>query len=354
MRYWVRYLRCRTDRTIPQSTAMKRSRGADNPRDVNLHDFPDQDSVEAQLKFLITYAVLAPSVHNTQPWLFRVQDETVEIYADRSRALPVLDPTDRSLIVSCGSCVELFSHALDAHGFTWRLSVYPSLDNPDLVARFTVNARESDATIDERSIKTIRSRHTIRRGFAGLPLPSPFLEWLQTEAAHEAEGLCILEQFEQEGLILDALAEVERSRHEDIHYQRESASWMHPMRERSRDGIPLKKDEADPTQTCWARREQDDGTTTLGLISSRSTSPIAYLNAGRSLMRVLLIAASHGVNAAMTNVPQDADSMRQLLTTYAECDGEPIVLLRFGRTSRKMVTPRRPLVDVMLHPGFRR
>lgn len=71
-------------------------------------------------------------------------------------------------------------------------------------------------------------------------------------------------------------------------------------------------------------------------------------------MGVLLTAAEYGINAAMTNVPQEADSLRELLTSFAACDGEPIVLLRFGRASRKMVTPRRPLVDVMLHPGFRR
>jgi nitroreductase len=37
-------------------------------------------------------ATLAPSIHNTQPWLFGVGDASVDVYADLSRALPVVDP----------------------------------------------------------------------------------------------------------------------------------------------------------------------------------------------------------------------------------------------------------------------
>jgi nitroreductase len=35
--------------------------------------FPEQSSPAEKLKFLLQYAVLAPSSHNTQPWLFRIQ-----------------------------------------------------------------------------------------------------------------------------------------------------------------------------------------------------------------------------------------------------------------------------------------
>ena len=38
---------------------------------------------------LVARAVLAPSSHNTQPWVFRVSDSTIELRADRTRALPV-------------------------------------------------------------------------------------------------------------------------------------------------------------------------------------------------------------------------------------------------------------------------
>ena len=59
---------------------------AEDPWQVSEHDFPRGGTEQEQLLFLLNYAILAPSSHNTQPWLFRVADDGIEIYADRRRA----------------------------------------------------------------------------------------------------------------------------------------------------------------------------------------------------------------------------------------------------------------------------
>ena len=56
-------------------------------------DFYELESRAAELEFLLQYAILAPSGHNTQPWSFKITSEGVEVYADDSRAMPILDPT---------------------------------------------------------------------------------------------------------------------------------------------------------------------------------------------------------------------------------------------------------------------
>ncbi len=55
--------------------------------------FPAAGSEADLLLFGLRYAVLAPSSHNSQPWLFHVDGNAVEIYADPARRLPVVDPT---------------------------------------------------------------------------------------------------------------------------------------------------------------------------------------------------------------------------------------------------------------------
>jgi hypothetical protein len=53
-------------------------------------EFPIECNHYKKLKYLINYAILASSGHNTQPWIFSIADDnTIEIYADRTRALPV-------------------------------------------------------------------------------------------------------------------------------------------------------------------------------------------------------------------------------------------------------------------------
>jgi nitroreductase len=53
-----------------------------NPWDVREADFPRTGLPAEQLRFLLHYAVLAPSGHNTQPWLFKIDGDTVELSAD--------------------------------------------------------------------------------------------------------------------------------------------------------------------------------------------------------------------------------------------------------------------------------
>lgn len=71
-----------------------------NPRTIVETDFPAEAAPAQQWCFLLNYALLAPSEYNTQPWLFRVQGDSVEILADHSRRLPVVDPDDRELLIS--------------------------------------------------------------------------------------------------------------------------------------------------------------------------------------------------------------------------------------------------------------
>ena len=73
-----------------------------NPWAITEQDFPVAGSVEEQLRFLLGYAILAPSSHNSQPWQFRIDAASapttqIDLLADRSRRLGVVDPEDYAI-----------------------------------------------------------------------------------------------------------------------------------------------------------------------------------------------------------------------------------------------------------------
>ena len=83
-------------------------------------------------------ALLAPSVHDTQPWRMVVRPDVLEIYADRDRQLAALDVTGRQVLVSCG-CALLNARVVLAEA-EHRIGHRPVPDptQPDLVARVTL------------------------------------------------------------------------------------------------------------------------------------------------------------------------------------------------------------------------
>ena len=75
---------------------------------------------------LVGEAILSPSSHNTQPWRFRTSDTAIDVFADRTRALPVNDPEDRELTISCGCALFNLRAAAAAHGLGVTVTLLPS------------------------------------------------------------------------------------------------------------------------------------------------------------------------------------------------------------------------------------
>jgi hypothetical protein len=84
-----------------------------------------RESLEQAVAGAVELATRAPSVHNTQPWRFRVGSDRVECFADFSRQLPVLDPTRRQLYVSCGAALHHLTVALRAAGYASDVRLTP-------------------------------------------------------------------------------------------------------------------------------------------------------------------------------------------------------------------------------------
>lgn len=123
-----------------------------NPWDVTADQFPVTGSTLEQLRFLVHYAVLAPSGHNTQPWLFAVSGDSLELFADRTRTPPVVDPEDRALVISCGAVLFHFRIALRRFGYAGSIETLPDSTQPDLLARIALGQKLPPALIKEADV----------------------------------------------------------------------------------------------------------------------------------------------------------------------------------------------------------
>ena len=163
----------------------------DDPWTVDPADFPSGATTTDKLLFLLNYAVLAPSILNTQPWRFRATDTGIELFSDRTRLLPVTDPDGRQLTISCGAALLNLRIALRGFGYRCDRELFPDPTTPDLLARLTISGREQSSEADERLRDAIALRRT-NRGELRLDraLPPALTKALSTAAAIDG---CTLE-----------------------------------------------------------------------------------------------------------------------------------------------------------------
>ncbi|MEU2209809.1 nitroreductase family protein [Streptomyces hygroscopicus] len=100
----------------------------------------------AILEKLISAAVAAPSMHNTQPWRYRLNPDTValEVRAAPERGLRYTDPMGRGLSVSAGAAVFNLRVAVAHFGWEPVVRLLPHRSQPDLLATVGLGASPGD------------------------------------------------------------------------------------------------------------------------------------------------------------------------------------------------------------------
>ena len=149
-----------------------------NPWIIDEADFYELETHQEQMTFLLRYAILAPSGHNTQPWTFHITADGVEVTADYSRRMPVVDKGDRELLMSVGAAIANFRVAAAHFGFDTTVAYEPRTLESVPVA--TIRVCETCAPNDALAtlFPAIRKRHTNRELYDGAPIDPATLQAL--------------------------------------------------------------------------------------------------------------------------------------------------------------------------------
>lgn len=308
--------------------------------------------------------MLAPSSRNTQHWLFRINDDTVELYADRSRAQPVIDPADRELFIACGAALMYLRVAIRQFGHSDEVEEFPDRWEPDLLARVRLGAAKKAALEDKLLFEAIPKRHTNRSLLQDLKVPAWLLTKLQIIAVEEHAGLHIVADAGIRYSIADLIAEADHIQWADQEYRSELAQWVHSNRSYERDGMPgyalgMEDRESDlapilmetfDLSSAAAKKDykQTLAAPVLAVLTTGADTPSDWLRAGQALARVLLRASAENLWAAFLNQPIEIPRMRGLLAEIAGVEGFPQLMFRVGYGPNVKPTPRRSVRDVLI------
>lgn len=352
----------------PNATgAVPAASGPFAPWSVAEADYPATGTAGEQLNFCLNYAILAPSGHNSQPWAFQLEFNEAKLYADRTRALPVVDPFDRELIMSCGAALFHLRLAIRHFGHTDEVYLFPDVAEPDLLASVELGPPRRSHGDEPAMFQCIKRRRTNRHAFANQPVPDRMLVSLQRAAAIENARLSVYSDTLPRERIAALVDQADRVQMSNPSFRRELAAWMHPAHSKTCDGLPgyacgLSQilDFATPAYSFVIRRfdlgngiaahnrKLVEGSPVLAVLATEADKPASWLEAGQALARVLLLAQSYGLSASFLNQPVEVPALRAELRESLKLPGFPQIVLRLGYGGECPSTPRRGIRETLI------
>jgi nitroreductase len=320
-----------------------------------------------QWEDVLALAGRAPSIHNTQPWRFRLTGDSVELFADTDRRLDETDPDGREMLISCGAALFGLRLGIRRSGFrpvTWLL---PDPARPQLLARVQLGERAPATHSEQRLLAAVRRRHTHRAPFTGEPLPAGLPAALRQDARAEATALVLLRGRHRFERLARLVADADQQQRQQPSAAAEMREWTRASGSPSRDGVPARAYPAHPDRSspALAQRDFDLGrdwgriatasngaaaSTPLvtGILSTPADLPADWLRAGQALHRLLLRAAGNWVFATMHTQPLENPPIRGALRAQLRLPGFPQMLFQLGRAGIAPLTARRPTAELLI------
>jgi hypothetical protein len=380
---------------------VQRDTGSLEPWNISEDEFPIEGSMYEKLKFFLRYAILAPSIHNTQPWAFSIaSNDIIELYADKTRSLPVLDPIGRQLIISCGIALGYLQVTISHFGYKYKTELLPPTNekkkDKHLLAKISIDGYSGNGFNDNNDkiqkcnntqvnslqkedndslFEAIPKRRTNRFKFDDKNIPDILLAGFyyiinkypqyQRQQVHQAPiWLHIADEIDDKNELAELVAQGNHILLSDKHFTRELIKWANLNKNgrgkrggtsRREFGITNFISKVKPYLQISKKRKENDywlaaTSSALAILGTYSDGPIDWINTGIALTNILLLASFENVSCCFLNQPIQVPDLRpKLLDVIGKDDGVPQILLGIGYNRHETEpSPRRSIEEVLL------
>ncbi len=313
-----------------------------------------------QIVQVLTSASLAPSVHNTQPWKFRLLPDRIELHPDPCRQLAATDPEGRELRLSCGAALFNLRLALQGMGVRPLVSMLPGRNAPGALA--VIRRGGTVKTDDEMRalLEAVPRRRTNRRPFHEAAVDPRQRHALVRAAELERSWLHVVITREDRAQLKHLVQAAHQFQQADESVQAELAAFT-GHREHATDGIPLASAGVRPEpQDEWVFRDfhgperlpgkDYESDPLVVVLCSHYAGQLGELQAGQAMQRVLLTATMRGLSASFLSQPIEVRSVREELHRTLGGLLVPQAVLRLGFSTPVPPTPRRPVSELLMEP----
>jgi nitroreductase len=331
--------------------------------DVKESDYPADGPMEERLKFLLRYAILAPSGPNTQPWKFAIHDSGISVFADLARALPFVDPSNRTLFMSVGCAIANLALAAKHFGFAASISYFPDGQESDLVAKVQLSAGQEPVDGQDDLFAQIQRRHTTKDRYENATIQIAQLEEMKRNINFPGLYLTYLADEDAKDRMADLVSRAHQIQLAKKDFRQNLGEWLRSNWTAEPDGMPLYTfgvpdvislgfpaafKEFDLSRPVIYR---DSGLihdcSALAVLTSDQDDKLTWTMCGFALENLLLRATSYDIRASFFSQPIGVTILREELKKQVN-RGHPQLIFSLGMAKPMRPSPRRPIEDVII------
>ena len=327
-----------------------------DPLKIEESHFPISGSSADRLRFLVRYAALAPSSHNTQPWKFRVGDSHIDLFMDEGRWLKVADDDRRELHVSVGCTLENLLVAAEHFGLGHQTTYLPDPAQPMHAA--SVQFRPNGAAAEYRPdqlFSMIPVRHTNHDEYDGRPVPADVLDRLRGCCVEPGVTVLLTAEEAVKRTVDELVVRADAIEFADPAFRAELGHWIGQgvlgtswlMSKIGKLAVTYMNVGASTAKKDSAVLMSSP---VLGLISSESNDRVTQIKVGQVYQRLSLLAAAHGIWCQpMSQIVQVEEIKQDVAKLQPNPNLHPQHPFRLGfAVPERHRTPRRSVEDVLL------
>ncbi|MEL7833477.1 Acg family FMN-binding oxidoreductase [Fodinibius sp. Rm-B-1B1-1] len=316
------------------------------------------------LKEIIRYGIQAPSGHNTQPWLYSVNENEINLYPDFSRALPVVDSDNHALYISLGCAAENIVIAATYYGLQANVSTNEVEDSKPFIV---ISLATDDSIKKDPLFAYIEDRQSTRNEYSDYKVPEADLSVLSNSFELEGIELIVLTGESEINKLEPLIIEGSNNQFQNREFVEELVDWFRFSKaeaEKKGDGLWIKSMGLPNmnsfignivmkyfvTANSEAKRWKKliDATAGFALFTVDQNEISQWVTLGRAFQRFGLTATKLNISHAHVNMPCEELEVRQKLVEKFNLGSKhPLLLIRFGYSDKMPYSFRRDLDQVI-------
>lgn len=312
--------------------------------------------------FMIEQAIKAPSGHNTQPWLFKINDHSIEIYPNLEKSLPVVDFDNRELFISLGCAVE--NLCIAASYKEYRTSV-----SNDAQGVITINLTKCDSVAYDPLFEQIDIRQTNRSVYNGSIIPDNTIQVLQKIPIEQNINVHFYKTGTQDfDTISNFVFRGNIQQMQDETFKKELKEWMRYNKKHqneTNDGLsyavfgapnmpkfivkPIMLKAVNEKSQNKGDKKKILSSSHFVLFTTLHNTIDEWINLGRRLERFLLKTTELGIVHSYLNQPNEIRGLaKQMAESLDLSDEYPTILIRLGYGEKMPYSKRKKLNNLIL------